>query len=57
MTFSELAKYFNYNEASLKANYKRTIKNLSKKGIFIVKTGYGSTATYEIIYKEIKNDE
>lgn len=57
MTFSELAKYFNYSEASLKANYKRTIKNLSKKGIFIIKTGYGSTATYEIIYKKVNNNE
>jgi len=57
MTLSELAKYFNYSESSLKANYKRTVKNLSKKGIFIIKTGYGDTATYQIIYKEIENNE
>ena len=53
MTLSELAKYFNYSESSLKANYKRTIKNLSKKGIFIIKTGYGDKANYQIVYKEI----
>ena len=56
MNIDELAEYFGYSKSSLKANYKRTIKNLEKKGIFIIKTGYGEKANYQIKYKEINNE-
>ena len=57
MTLDQLAKYFGYNENSFKANYKRTIRNLAKKGIFITKTGYGNTANYEINYGRPQNEQ
>ena len=56
MNLYELAQYFGYSEASLKANYKRTVNNLAKKGIFIIKTGYGDNAKYKIKYKEIQHE-
>ena len=57
MNISELAKYFGYNENSLKTNYKRTVSNLAKKGIYIIKTGYGDKAKYEIRYRQEQKNE
>lgn len=57
MTLQQLANHFQYSISSLKANYQRTIKNLSKKGIYIIKTGYGDKANYEIQYKEVNQED
>lgn len=56
MNLKELAQYFGYSETSLKANYKRTVNNLAKKGIYVIKNGYGNNAKYKIIYKEVQNE-
>ena len=57
MKLHELAEYFGYTESSLKANYKRTVNNLAKKGIIIIKKGYGQDAEYYIKYKELQDVE
>ena len=56
MNLKQLADFFGYSENSLKTNFKRTIINLEKKGIIIVKKGYGKKATYQIKYKEVLNE-
>ena len=56
MTIQEVALYLGKSEITLKTKFKRTQENLKKKGIILIKKGYGKNADYQIIYeKEIKN--
>ena len=58
MTLQEVCKILGKSEITLINAFKRTQENLKKKGIILIKTGYGDKADYQIIYeKEInKND-
>ena len=57
MTLEEVAMRLGKSEATLRTKFKRTQENLKKKGIILIKTGYGDKADYQIIYqKEINKD-
>lgn len=57
MTLEEIAMRLGKSEVTLRTKFKRTQENLKKKGIILVKTGYGDKADYQIIYqKEINKD-
>ena len=57
MTLKDVAMRLGKSEVTLRTKFKRTQENLKKKGIILVKTGYGDKADYQIIYqKEINKD-
>ena len=57
MTLEEIAMRLGKSEITLRTKFKRTQENLKKKGILLIKTGYGEKADYQIIYeKENKNE-
>ena len=57
MTLEDVAMRLGKSEVTLRTKFKRTQENLKKKGIILVKTGYGDKADYQIIYeKEINKD-
>lgn len=57
MTLEEVAMRLGKSEVTLRTKFKRTQENLKKKGIVLIKTGYGDKADYQIIYeKEIDKD-
>ena len=56
MTLQEVAKKLGKSEITLKTQFKRTQENLRKKGIFLVKKGYGNNADFQIIYEEEKKN-
>ena len=57
MTLKEVAISLGKSEVTLRTKFKRTQENLKKKGIILIKTGYGDKADYQIIYeKEINKD-
>ena len=57
MTLEEIAMRLGKSEITLRTKFKRTQENLRKKGILLIKTGYGEKADYQIIYeKENKNE-
>lgn len=57
MTLKDVAMRLGKSEVTLRTKFKRTQENLKKKGIILIKTGYGDKADYQIIYqKEINKD-
>lgn len=57
MTLEEAAIRLGKSEVTLRTKFKRTQENLKKKGIILIKTGYGDKADYQIIYqKEINQN-
>lgn len=57
MTLEEVAMRLGKSEVTLRTKFKRTQENLQKKGIILIKTGYGDKADYQIIYqKEISKN-
>ena len=56
MTLEEVAMRLGKSEVTLRTKFKRTQENLKKKGIILVKTGYGDKADYQIIYQK-ENDK
>lgn len=57
MTLEEVAMRLGKSEVTLRTKFKRTQENLKKKGIILIKTGYGDKADYQIIYeKEINSN-
>lgn len=52
MTLKELCKVLGKSESTMKHAFPSTCKNLLKKGIIIIKKGYGKKAEYFIKYKE-----
>lgn len=57
MTLQEVCLLLGKSENTLITNFNRTQKNLEKKGILLKKIGIGKNASYEILYKEIKENE
>ena len=56
MTLQEVCKILGKSESTIINAFRRTQINLQKKGIILIKEGYGKTATYTIIYEgEQKN--
>ena len=55
MTLQEVCKILGKSETTLINAFKRTQINLAKKGIVLIKEGYGKKANYTVIYK--KDDE
>lgn len=56
MTLQEVCKILGKSESTIVNAFKRTQINLQKKGIILIKEGYGKTANYIIIYEgEQKN--
>lgn len=55
MTLEEVAMRLGKSETTLRTKFKRTQENLKKKGIILIKTGYGDNADYQIIYEKEKN--
>ena len=57
MTLEEVAMRLGKSEVTLRTKFTRTQENLKKKGIILIKTGYGDKADYQIIYeKEINKN-
>ena len=56
MTLKEVAKKLGRSEKTLRTQFKRTQENLKKKGIILIKNGYGDNADFQIIYEEEKKD-
>lgn len=52
MTLKEVAKKLGKSEKTIKTQFKRTQENLQKKGIILIKNGYGDNADFQIIYEE-----
>lgn len=52
MTLQEVCKILGKSETTLVSSFKRTKKNLEKKGIVLTKKGYGKKAQFYIEYKE-----
>jgi hypothetical protein len=58
MTLQEVCKYLGKSESTLVNSFYRTQENLKKKGIILLKEGYGKKANYTIIYEgDKKNGE
>lgn len=56
MTLQEVSKVLGKSEITLVSAFKRTQENLKKKGIILLKEGYGKNANYTIIYEgDIQN--
>ena len=51
MTLKEVAALLGKSESTLKYAFPRTQANLAKKGIILMKWGYGKKAEYEIEYE------
>ena len=52
MTLEEVCKVLGKSEITLINAFKRTQENLKKKGIILLKEGYGKKANYTIIYEK-----
>ena len=57
MTLQEVCLLLRKSEKTLITNFNRTQKKLKKKGILLKKIGIGKNASYEILYKEKKENE
>lgn len=57
MTLQEVCKVLGKSESTLINTFKRTQNNLRKKGIILLKEGYGKKANYTIIYEGDKEKE
>lgn len=57
MTLQEICKVLGKSESTLTNAFKRTQNNLKKKGIILLKTGYGKMANYTIIYEGEQNND
>lgn len=57
MTLKEVAAILGKSEKTIKYSFKRTQENLRKKGIILMKWGYGKDADYEIEYERFDSLE
>lgn len=56
MTLKEVCRRLGKSESTIVNSFYRTQENLKKKGIILLKEGYGKKANYTIIYEgEDKN--
>lgn len=53
MTLKEAAATLGLSESTLKHGFPRTQRNLKKKGILLMKWGYGKQAEFEIEYTKL----
>lgn len=56
MNFFELCENLKLSPSTLMTNFKRTQRNLEKKGVIIIKEGEGQKAQYFIFKEEKEND-
>lgn len=56
MTLQEVCKRLGKSESTIVNSFYRTQENLKKKGIILLKEGYGKKANYTIIYERDKNN-
>ena len=57
MTLQEAAATLGLSECSLRHHFVRTQQNLAKKGIILMKWGYGKKAEFEIEYPRLEEIE
>lgn len=57
MTLQEICKILGKSETTLISAFRRTQKNLKKKGIILTKEGEGRNANYTIIYEGDNQNE
>ena len=53
MTLKEVAALLGKSESTIKYSFHRTQENLKKKGIILMKWGYGKDAEYEVEYEAL----
>lgn len=56
MTLEEICKKLNLSENTIKHGFKRTQKNLIKKGLILIKEGYGKQSEYFLTISEEENN-
>ena len=52
MTLKEVCRQLGKSESTIINSFYRTQENLKKKGIILLKVGYGKKTNYTIIYEE-----
>ena len=52
MALEEICKKLNLSENTIKHAFKRTQKNLTKKGLILIKKGYGKQSEYFLTISE-----
>ena len=57
MTIKEVALQLGLKESTLRKNFPRTQETLRKKGIILMRWGYGKKAEYDIEYEEYLLEE
>ena len=57
MTLQEVCKRLGKSESTIINSFYRTQKNLKKKGIILLKEGYGKKTNYTIIYEGEENND
>lgn len=57
MTLQEAAAQLGISEITLSRNFPRTQQNLQKKGIIVMKWGWGKKAEYDIEYTRLDQIE
>ena len=57
MTIKEVALQLGLKESTLRRNFPRTQETLRKKGIILMRWGYGKKAEYDIEYEEYLLEE
>lgn len=56
MTLKEVCRRLGKSESTIVNSFYRTQENLKKKGIILLKEGYGKKANYTIIYEGENED-
>ena len=57
MTLQEVCRRLGNSESTIINSFYRTQKNLKKKGIILLKEGYGKKTNYTIIYEGEENND
>ena len=57
MTLQEVCRRLGKSESTIINSFYRTQKNLKKKGIILLKEGYGKKTNYTIIYEGEENND
>ena len=57
MTIEEVAQALGREKVTLLRNFRRTQRALAKKGIILMKWGWGEDAEYEIEYEDCDEEE
>ena len=57
MTLKEVAQQLRYSPLTISRNFYRVQETLKKKGIILMKWGWGKDVDYEIEYEELEDDD